>query len=376
MDVVRTVKASRPEAQDPPAKAISQTKPAEPRANHHQIKNPVRLLKNSRHANSSKSTRSAQPVSKPDRSGEQNHKTLNPKTSILDLKNPPKSPPAHTTPPAKPLRWHGVGFAAKTSVLTAAAMGVLTAVGLVFRAETDIVLYASLSVGVLLVMIMMLTEAAAIYGKSRILDGRPSDRQRWWLAARASYLGMVDLNLMFVLTVFVLGVAGYGAWQLGMSLSAGQEWIKMAAVIAVNSVLVWTWLSAIMLRRLAIPGVVLGSLTASEALANSLKWYRQHRLGMLIAGLETGLGQLLGLVLLIGLGLVCYALAAGPLAQWSIAVYSLGVALGVFLAMVIQLELEVEPWVGRYRAYSSQLPPPEQIQLLSKRIRIPKPISL
>ncbi len=282
-----------------------------------------------------------------------------PVVRALDLHRPSRIAPKVA---AHPLRF-SLSVAGVLSVIT----GVIVGLVLGLQVDSDIGTYLLVTGLLILGAGSILAQGALFYGLSKSYDRRPAPHPYWWAAARGAFMEVVNVDIMALIGGLLIVVAGVAVWRLNMHETGLSQAIREAVLIVINLVLGWLLLGAYVARRVAVPAVIIGGITASEGLKVGWRLYRRAGGHLLIGGLEALLGRIVALLLL---AVGAYALAAevGSVPQPTVVIGSaVGAAIVVFVLVMVILEWESRVWLRQYRRWVASFGPAERVRLLTGR---------
>lgn len=263
---------------------------------------------------------------------------------------------------------HPIGFSLKLGLALATPITAAVTAGLWFRVDYDVML---LIVGISLVLVismLSLTQAAMIYGLSRIQDHRPSPRKQWWAAARGGFLDMINVDLTVIIKLLILGALSLGAWQ-GIQPLQLDGMASAAILVLVNSLLSWLAIGVIAARHIAIPAVIIGGLSSTTAMMLGWRLYVKAGASLAIALIETWLVRIV--VLTAGIAAFLYAsrLVGSISHEIVTALVGASVFVGITVAFVVALQLEARVWLKQYRYWVGLYLPKRRLRLLTGRIQ-------
>lgn len=283
--------------------------------------------------------------------------------TTLDIR--PSAPGSPKTTTVHPLR-----FSLMVALAAAVASGVVTAAALWFHLDSDSGAYAITATVVGLGIGIGLAHSALLYGRSRSHDGRPAPREYWWLAARNGFMDVVNVQLITIISSLLLVGVGLAAWQAAIALSANLAMAITGVILGlVNLVLAWALLGVYGAARLATPAVVVGGLSATEAVRVGWRLYLKAGGHLVAAGIEALLSRAVAAVVLAVAG---YIAATMVTASGSVAVAvggGVGIGLIMFCICILTLEVDTKLWLAQYRHWVTLCPPAERIRLLTGRVQ-------
>lgn len=252
--------------------------------------------------------------------------------------------------------------------------GALVAASQYAALDTDITAYALTGTAVAAVGVIIATEAALLYGWSRLMDGRPVDRKQWWVHGWSGFASIVSVSLVaWVLSAAVIGL-GAAAWIFGKDVAGVPAWAPAVGITLVNLVLVWLLLGLTIMRRMAVVAIAVGGFGAREALSVGWKLYRRVGGHLVMALVDTtlvrGAALMLVAALAVGSARAVTAVPAVPGAAW----YGLATMLSVIIVMCVMLRIEPRIWLERYRQWAPDALPSLRSRLLAGRVGPVKPM--
>jgi hypothetical protein len=267
------------------------------------------------------------------------------------------------------IRPHPFSFTLKLMGLIAVPVGLAIGAALWFRLDQDLLLYLSATAALVVFAVVIMAQTALQYGLSRVQDGRPAKRSQWWAAARGGFMDVVNVDLIGLIVMVLLGIAGFGLWQVAQLVSAEPQVLRWAVLAAGNAVLAWVLIGTLAARHIAIPAVVIGGLSATEA--TKLGWQTFNRAGghLVVALAEVWLARLVIAAILAAAAVS----VSSYLPQLSDEMIALAIGGGVMAAIMLvlwfSLRLESSLWLKQYRYWMSRYFPERRAQLLSGRIQ-------
>ncbi|HUC20178.1 MAG TPA: hypothetical protein VMR98_01630, partial [Candidatus Polarisedimenticolaceae bacterium] len=194
--------------------------------------------------------------------------TAKPQITQVSVTDHPKA--KKSLPQAAPV--HPLQFALKVATSLAVLVGILIGSAIWFQLDNDLLLYLGLSSVVLLFIFMTLAQAALLYGFAKKFDGHPTTHKLWWAAGRAAFMDIMNINLMSLIVLAVVVGTDLAIWQYVIA----QDWhsyLEAAALSFLNAGALWLLLGAYVAKRLAVPAVVVGGMSAAEALKIGWRFY-------------------------------------------------------------------------------------------------------
>lgn len=244
----------------------------------------------------------------------------------------------------KPHPWR---FTTLLSLLVAVPVGLAVTASLGLKFDRDISLYLLVTAVLATSTSLVLAQAALMFGLSKNQDGRMSSRAQWWTAARSGFMDLLNLDLMSIIGGLLIIGAGFGAVAVADVLPAG--WLKPAFLIAANSLLIWVLFGLFIARRMAIPAVVVGGLTAWQSFKTGWRAYLRFGGRLAVASVETVLIRISATVLIAACILALVKLGS----SWS--QYQVAIAAGaatavvIFILFLVSLQVELRLWLAHYR---------------------------
>ena len=181
---------------------------------------------------------------------------------------------------------HPFQFTLKIGLPIALLAGVATAATLWFNLDLDLTLYTLSAVAVIVLGYLALAQASLLYGLSRSQDGRPAVQKLWWRAGRGSFLEVINVNIIALITISICVIAGFGVWQAVQQLPAEPIYYRAVAGFLGYAAVTWVALGALSARHVAIPGVVIGSLNSVSATTMGWKAFTRAGCVMVMALVE------------------------------------------------------------------------------------------
>lgn len=265
---------------------------------------------------------------------------------------------------------HPLRFSLLAALIAAGVSGSITALALWLRVDSDTGAYLIVATIIGLGVLISLAHTALLYGRSRSQDGRPATREYWWMAARNGFMDVVNVQLIAIISALVLVGVGLVVWKAGLVLDVHFGRIVSGIFLgAANLVLIWGFLGIYTAARLATPAVVVGGFSAAQAVRVGWRLYEKAGGHLVAAGVEALLGRAIATVILAVVG---YAAITGLEASGTAAVAigsGLGIALIMFCACMLTLEVDTKLWLTQYRHLATLCPPSERIQLLTGRVQ-------
>jgi len=264
---------------------------------------------------------------------------------------------------------HPLRFSLLAAVMAAAISGGITALALWLHVDSDTGAYLIVATIIGLGVLISLAHTALLYGRSRSQDGRPATREYWWMAARNGFMDVVNVQLIAIISTLILIGVGLVVWKAALVLDAHVGSLVGGIFLGVaNLILIWGFLGVYTAARLATPAVVVGGFSAAQAVRVGWRLYEKAGGHLVAAGVEALLGRAIAAVILAVMG---YAAITGLEASSSTAaiVGSGGIALVVFCACMLTLEVDTKLWLTQYRHLATLCPPSERIQLLTGRVQ-------
>ena len=146
-------------------------------------------------------------------------------------------------------------------------------------------------------------------------------------------------------------LAGLAAWRLNLHEATLSQALRAVVLVLVNLLLAWLLLGVYVARRIAIPAVVIGGISASEGFRVGWRLYTRAGGHLVVAGLEALLGRVVVLVVL-AVGVYALAAAGGTPSQPELAAgAALGAGVSVFVLVLVVLEWESRVWLRQYRRW-------------------------
>lgn len=270
---------------------------------------------------------------------------------------------------------HPFRFALGVGLGVGAVLGGVTAAALYFRLDGDTTLYLIVVALLAAVGFVALSVSALLYGASRREDGRPAPHSAWWAVARNGFMDVVNVGMISLIFALILFGIAAGSW-----VAIIQTWNLDVAVAApiltiINLAVVWALAGTYVARRLAIPAVVIGGLTAWDGFTVGWKLYLQAGGHLVVALLETLMWRVLAIL---GLAIAVYA----ALRQYpelltnsgaaTVVASSVLVGLVATVFIVVLLEIESRLWLHQYRHWVTLLDPAMRLRLLTGRVTTTK----
>ena len=315
------------------------------------------------------------PTTKPSTSGK-NTKPAPSKPAIIPS-TPARRPQRQTAEPKlqaakKPssLRVHPLRFSVTVALAAAVVSGGVTAAALWFNVDSDTGVYIIVATVVGLGILISLAHTALLYGRSRSQDGRPADRAYWWMAARSGFMDVVNVQLSAIIAMLILLGTGLAVWQAALRIDANWGMLLGGSIlVVVNLLLIWTFLGVYTAARLATPAVVVGGLSAAEAMRVGWRLYLRAGGHLAAAAVEALFGRAIAAVILAVAGYAAITkLSAGSTATAAL-VGGAGVALVMFCACMLILEVDTKLWLTQYRHLAMLCSPSERARLLTGRVQ-------
>jgi hypothetical protein len=247
--------------------------------------------------------------------------------------------------------------------------GLIVGAALWLRLDYDLLLFIGMSVALVVAALVIMAQTALQYGLSRVQDGRPTGRAQWWAAARGGFMDVVNVDLITLIMMAMLAIAGFGLWQLAQLMSGQPEPLRWGVLILGNAVLAWLLVGTLVARHIGIPAVVIGGLSAIAAI--KLGWQTFNRAGghLVIALGEVWVSRLAVAAAIIA-GMVAVERYVPKLSEELVALL-IGTAVAVGIAVILWFSLRVEAqlWLKQYRYWMNRYFPERKSQLLSGRIQ-------
>jgi hypothetical protein len=257
------------------------------------------------------------------------------------------------------------------SLSVAAVLGVIVAVavGLVlgFQVDSDIGVYVIAACLVMLAVGSVLSQAALFYGLSKAHDRRPAPHAYWWAAARGGFMEIVNVDMLALIGGLLILAAGAAVWRLNAHEVALSQPVRAVGLALVNLLLAWLLLGVYVARRIGIPAVIVGGITAGEGFRVGWRLYARAGGHLVVAGLEALLGRILALLIL-AVGVYALAAAASSPNQLELVVgAAIGAGICIFVLVLVLLEWESRVWLRQYRRWVASFGPAERVRLLTGR---------
>lgn len=264
------------------------------------------------------------------------------------------------------IKAHPWRFTVGLSAMIGAVAGLAVGASLGLQLDRDISLYLLTSTLVLTSVTLVLTQSALMYGLSKNQDGRNSHRTQWWAAARSGFMDLLNLDLMSIIGALLLIAAGFGAYQ-GLSAYLQPGWGLILALSAINAVLAWGMVGIFISRRMAIPAVVVGGMTAWAGYKIGWNAYLKFGGKLAVASVETLLIRISVSVLLAALVLALFKYGVGWGSSEIALAAGAATAVGLFALFMVTLQLELRLWLAQYRFWMPATHPQGRAQLLGGR---------
>lgn len=298
-------------------------------------------------------------------------KRLKPKDQPPEPKPPAVARPdlreGHHAPITHDAKAHPVSYSFKIASSLAAVVALAISGGLWFGFDADIMLYLSLSSALVVVVLLMLSQSALLYGLSRAQDGRPAERKKWWSVARGGYIEVLNADLATLIIQFIGIAAGFSLWQAYIRVHGSSNNLDVAMLVLGNILIAWLLIGSLAARRIAVPAVIIGNLSGTKAVKLGWKCYLRAGGHLIIALIETWVARL-ALVL----ALITAAVAAnhylGNISNQTV-IISVGVGLFVAILAIFMLILQIETrvWLRQYRQWVNTFLASQRLKLLSGR---------
>jgi hypothetical protein len=215
----------------------------------------------------------------------------------------------------------------------------------------------------------MLAQSALMYGISRVLDGRPAPHTYWWAAARSGFMDVLNANMITLITLVLIVVAGLAGWRLSLTTGALSWPVRLGLFTLWNLVLAWLLLGTYVARRVALPAVIVGGVTASAGIRVGWRLYRHSGGHLLLTGLEALLGRVAAVLLLTTLAIAAAYNVISPTQLEIVLGCAVAAGLAAFVLVMVVLEWETRIWLRQYRRVVNLFAPAERVRLLTGRIQ-------
>ncbi|HVE80589.1 MAG TPA: hypothetical protein VNA68_00365 [Candidatus Dormibacteraeota bacterium] len=279
----------------------------------------------------------------------------------------PSKKPVFETPSTRSLL-----VAVKTALGVAVPTGAVIGAAVWLKFDSDIILYAAAAALVMVFITFVLTECALLYGKAAAGNGRPLPRSQWWMAARASFMDVININLTSIMALLFLALSGYGFFEIAKLIPLDTNY-KIAFLLITNALTSWAVIGLYVTRHIAIPAVVIGGFSSSRALQLAWRMYWREGAAMLLSGFETVIMRVIILAAAVALVAGSYLVSLGQPAEIAASIIAGGVATAIFIAVLGFLEVEIALWLKRYRRLAPQFMPHLRLKLLTGRVSKTKP---
>ena len=265
---------------------------------------------------------------------------------------------------------HPLRFSLQVSAAVALAVAALVGFALWFQLDNDLIIYIIAASLVVLVIEAILAQSALLYGLSRFEDGRPTPRRYWWAAARDGFMDVINADMVALIVATAVVFASTTVWRLSLQLSALSLPERIVFFGAINLVLGWILVGTYVIRRLAMPAIVIGGVTASEGMKLGYRLYLQAGGRLVVVALEAIFGRAVAAVVLaVGVFYVVHSLSSAANGQTIVLIASIvTVAAVVFVLVLVLLEWEARIWLRHYRHWATTFSPAERIRLLTGRL--------
>lgn len=264
------------------------------------------------------------------------------------------------------IRPHPWRFTAGLSLSVALPVGLAVAASLGLQLDRDISLYLLLVSVLATCVSLVMSQAALMYGLSKNQDGRISARRQWWQAARSGFMDLLNLDLMWIIGFLLIIAAGFGALQ-ATSLLPTDSWYRPVSLVAANILLAWVLIGLFTARRMAIPAVVVGGLTAWQGLKIGWRAYLRFGGKLAVASTETVLIRVATSILIAAMVLALVRIGS----QWDTLSQAVAAgamtAGGIFVLFVVSLQVELKLWLAQYRFWLPATHPAGRAKLLAGR---------
>ncbi len=267
---------------------------------------------------------------------------------------------------------HPLRFALKVASSLALFVGAFIGVAIWFELDNDLLLYFAVTSLAVVAIYMVLAQAALLYGFAKKFDGNPAPHRLWWAAARSGFMDIVNVNLISLIVAVIAVGIDVTAWSF-LNAQEGVNSVAMGSLLGLlNVAILWVLLGAYVAKRLAVPAVAVGGMTAVQALRIGWRFYVKAGGHLVAAALEVAVVRVFAIVVV---GLLIYG---GFSIDWgstsmNAALGGAFVAAGIsFLAVMTLLELEMRIWQRQYRQWTSMLPAALRFRLITGRVK-PQP---
>lgn len=277
----------------------------------------------------------------------------------------PSAPKSPKTVTVHPLR-----FSLTAALAAAVVSGLVTTMALWFHLDSDTGAYVITATVVGLGIGVGLAHTALLYGRSRSQDGRPAPREYWWIAARTGFMDVINVQLITIISALLLVGIGLAAWQAAIAISAYLAMVVTGVILGlVNLVLIWALIGVYAAARLATPAVVVGGLSATEAVRVGWRLYLKAGGHLVAASIEALLSRTMAAVVLAVAGYTAATMLTVTGSAAEAIGGGIGIGLVMFCACMLTLEVDTKLWLAQYRHWATLCPPAERIRLLTGRVQ-------
>jgi hypothetical protein len=267
----------------------------------------------------------------------------------------------------RPLAPHPLRFSLSVAAVLGTMIGV--AVGLVFgfQVDGDIGAYLAVASLVTLGVGSVLAQAALFYGLSRVYDRRPAPHAYWWAAARGGFMEIVNIDMIALIAGMLVLVVGAAVWRLNAHEPSLNQSVRVIVLVLINLFLGWLLVGVYVARRIGVPAVIVGGITASDGFKIGWRLYARAGSHLVVAGLEALLGRIVA-VLVLALGVYGLAALVSSPSQPELVIGTAVMAgISIFVVVLVLLEWESRIWLRQYRLQVASFGPAERVRLLTGR---------
>jgi hypothetical protein len=263
---------------------------------------------------------------------------------------------------------HPLKFAFKVGSTLAVLVGSVVGGAVWFELDNDWFLYLAVSGLILLIIMITLSQAALLYGFAKKYDGFPTSHRLWWGAARNGFMDIINVNLICLIILLALAGLDFAVWQLAIS-QAWHVYLEAGLIGVINAAFIWVLLGVYVAKRLAVPAVAIGGLSAMQALKIGWRFYLKAGGHLVAAALEIVVARMFAIALI---GLIVYFSFNFNWGSDSATIAisaALLTALVSFMAVMTFLEVEMRIWQRQYRQWAGMLPAALRLRLTTGRVK-------
>lgn len=182
-------------------------------------------------------------------------------------------------------------------------------------------------------------------------------------------MDIININLISLIVLVVAAGIDVAVWQYITEQLVWEVALSSAVLGVLNVVLVWVLLGTYVAKRLAVPAVVVGGMSAAQAMGIGWRFYVKAGGHLVAAALEIVVVRVFALAVI---GLLVYSAIN---ANWGSDALSIAVGSGLlaaivsFLAVMVLLEVEMRIWQRQYRQWASMFPAALRFRLTTGRVK-------